>query len=246
MKRTLALGLAGLLAFLVILVVRAPASWLLPAGPSAPFTCSAIEGTLWSGLCGGLTVQHQAYGDVSWDLQPLQLFTGHLAAGVSLGSGAIHGSGALAVSFGGTVTVSDARADFPLDPKLLPAIPAGMTGSAHLDLRQLVLRKGAIEHLEGRLEVHDLTSHEGKVTPLGSYAVTFPPGASGDPVGELKDLGGPLSLEGTLRLTRTGQFDVQGLISARPEASPELVSNLRFLGSPDPSGRRQFSMQGSL
>ncbi len=151
MKRPLALGLAGLLAFLAILIARAPASWLVPSGPTAPFTCSAIGGTLWSGLCSGLTVQHQGYGDLSWDLAPLKLLTGRLAAQVSLGSGAIHGSGELAVSFGGTLTVSDARADFPLDPKLIPAIPAGMTGSAHLDLTRLVLRKGVIEHLEGRL-----------------------------------------------------------------------------------------------
>ncbi len=246
MKRTLALGLTGLLAFLAILIARAPAGWLIPSGPAAPFTCAAVEGTLWSGLCSGLTVQHQAYGDLSWDLMPLKLFTGRLAARVSLGSGLIHGSGELDLSLGGAVTVRGASADFPLDPKLVPAIPAGITGTAHVDLARLVLRKGVIEALEGRLEAHDLTSHEGKVTPLGSYLLVFPPGTAADPVGQLKDLGGPLSLQGTLKLTRNGQFDVEGLIAARPEASPELVSNLRFLGTPDAAGRRTFSMQGSL
>ena len=46
------------------------------------------------------------------------------------------------------------------------------------------------------------------VTPLGSYVVSFPEGG-GEPLGQVHDLGGPLSVEGTLRLTRQGGFDVQ-------------------------------------
>jgi hypothetical protein len=83
------------------------------------------------------------------------------------------------------------------------------------------------------------------VTPLGSYAVSFP-GGDGEPVGQIKDLGGPLSLQGTLRFPRQGGYDLEGFVATRPEAAPELINNLRFLGSPDASGRRQFTMTGTF
>ena len=66
------------------------------------------------------------------------------------------------------------------------------------------------------------------------------------PVGQVRDLGGPLSVEGTLKLTGGGGFDMQALVAARPEATPELTNNIKFLGSPDASGRRQFAMSGSF
>lgn len=62
----------------------------------------------------------------------------------------------------------------------------------------------------------------------------------------MRDTGGPLSVSGTLRLTRAGGFDVQALVAPRADAPPELLNNLRFLGSPDASGRREFSMSGSF
>ncbi len=81
----------------------------------------------------------------------------------------------------------------------------------------------------------------------GSYSVTFPPPTAGDPVGQLKDLGsGPLAVEGALKLTPAPGFDLQGLVAARPSASADLVQNLRFLGSPDAQGRREFSLESSF
>jgi hypothetical protein len=47
-------------------------------------------------------------------------------------------------------------------------------------------------------------------------------------------------------LTPEPGFDLQGLVAARPSASADLVQNLRFLGSPDAQGRRQFSLESSF
>ena len=84
-----------------------------------------------------------------------------------------------------------------------------------------------------------------EITALGSYSVSFP-GGSGDPVGTLRDLEGPLALEGTLRLTPAPGFELEGVIAARRGAPPELVNSLRFLGSPDATGRRPFSLSGTF
>ena len=54
-----------------------------------------------------------------------------------------------------------------------------------------------------------------------------------EPTGQIKDLDGPLSVQGTLRLTRQGGFEVQGTVAPKPGAPTKLTDNLRFLGSPD-------------
>jgi general secretion pathway protein N len=244
-KRTVWITLAAVVAFAAILVARMPAAWLLPSGPGAPFTCQGIEGSLWSGACEGLIVQRLPLGDLSWELAPLRLLRGRLAAHVTLNHEAAHASGELEVGLSGRLTVRRLLADLPLDPKLLPGVPPQMQGEVHADLTLLELSGSLITQLQGTLEARNLLDRTGHATALGSYLVTFPGGA-GEPVGQLRDTAGPLSVSGTLRLRPAGGFDLQGLVAPRADAPPELASNLKFLGSPDASGRRPFSLSGSF
>ena len=244
MKRPLWIALLAAVAFLVIVLVRMPAAWVLPArGPQ--WSCVSIEGSLWSGGCAGLTVSGTALGDLNWDLHPLRLLLGRLAAHLTLGRGPGDAAADLELTFGGRVTAHNIVANLPLDPALLPAVPPNLRGRAHVELAQATLRHGIITHLQGRIEVHDLEERSGNATALGSYAATFA-GGSGDPVGTLRDLDGPLALEGTLRLTPAPGFELEGFIAARRGAAPELVNSLRFLGSPDATGRRPFSLSGTF
>ena len=75
--------------------------------------------------------------------------------------------------------------------------------------------------------------------------MTFP-GGPGEPTGKLRDLDGPLAVEGTLRLTRQPGFELEGLVAPRAGAEPALINNIRYLGSPDATGRRPFSVAGTF
>ncbi|MGH8286318.1 MAG: type II secretion system protein N, partial [Steroidobacteraceae bacterium] len=57
---------------------------------------------------------------------------------------------------------------------------------------------------------------------------------------------GPLNVTGSLRLTREPGFVLDGLVAARPDASPELARQLQYLGAPDAGGRRPFSIAGTF
>jgi general secretion pathway protein N len=230
-------------AFLVILLARLPASWVLP--PHAAFACDSIEGSIWSGSCAGLTWQGAPWGDLGWDVAPLRLLTGKLAAHLVLRNGPVTGSGDIARGLGGSLEARGLRADLVLDPRMLPHLPTQLRGNLHADLAVARLSSGAIVELKGRIEAHDLTRRTGHVTELGSYAVTFP-GGSGEPLGTLVDLGGPLALEGTLRLTREPGYVLEGQVAPRASASPELLEDLQSLGSPDGLGRRPLSIAGTL
>jgi general secretion pathway protein N len=242
-RRTFWIALLAAAAFVVIVLTRLPASWVVPAGGGAGFTCASVDGSIWSGACSGLVVQRIALGDLTWDLKPAQLLAGALAAHVTLAHGPISVRGDVTLGFGHRLTLRNLVADLPIDHRALRQVPRELSGTLHVDLALAHIEKGAITQLKGRLEAHDLLDSHGRATPLGNYALTFP---GQDLTGQLQDLGGPLAVSGTVRLTPGPGYAVEGLVAARPDAPPELVNNLLYLGSPDARGRRPFSMAGTF
>jgi hypothetical protein len=243
-KPSVWIALLAAITFIVIVIARMPAAWVIPRS-NAQASCDSIDGSLWSGSCAGLTVSGTSLGDLGWELRPLRLFVGRLAAHVTLAHGLAAGSGEVELGFGQRVTARNLIADLPLDPRLIPGVPPTLHGQAHLDLVFAEAQRGVITQLKGRIEARNLEERSGVSTALGSYVVTFP-GGTGDPIGQLRDLEGPLALEGTLHLTRQPGFELEGQIATRSGAPPELVNNIRFLGSPDASGRRPFSLSGTF
>lgn len=240
--RPLWIALTAAAAFAVILVSRLPASWVVPR--SGVLACTSPDGTLWSGSCSGLSVDRMPFGDLSWSVAPLRLLTGTLAAHV-VARGPVTGSADVAYGIGGSVSLRNVVTDFRLDPRQIPHLPPQLRGNVHTDLALVRLEHGRIAELKGRIEAHDLSQRTGHVTPLGNYALTFPGGGT-EPVGTLVDLGGPLAVRGTLRLTNQPGYVLEGQVAARADAAPELVGNLQFLGSPDAEGRRPFSIAGTF
>ena len=244
MKRAIWIALLALLAFAVILLARMPAGWVIPAH-SARAACASVDGSLWSGTCLALSVGRTPVGDVSWQLHPAPLLLGRLAAHVEVTRAAATARADVELGLGERLTLRNLVAELPLDPALISSLPASVSGRAHLDLALARIEHGVITELIGRIEARDLEDRSGADTVLGSYLITFSGGA-GPPTGRLRDLDGPLAVEGTLRLTPEPGFELEGLVATRPGAPAELVNNLRFLGSPDASGRRSFSVAGTF
>ena len=242
-RRTLWISLLALAAFLATLIVRLPARWVLPAARPA-LRCLSLEGSIWNGDCAGATVSGTPLGDLTWQLRPARLFGGQLAARVWARRARASARAEVALGLGGTLTARHVRIDLPLDPTLLPMLPRQISGTAQVRLSRLALaRNGAVRQIQGRIAVYHLVDSSGQRTPLGSFAVTFP-GGPGEPVGHLRDLGGPLAVEGTLRLTGRAGYDLRVRVAARAQAAPSLVNALRYLGTPDAEGWRPFALAG--
>jgi general secretion pathway protein N len=253
MKRTVWLIVFGVLVFAAIVVARMPVSWVL-SGSKSGVICGDVDGTLWNGSCTGLTVpavQQGPLGDLSWEVHALRLLAGKLNADVVLTrpTGTVQGN--IETGLNKVITARDVRADLPLDRELVSSLPPnlqGLRGKLHAELSQVRVEGRVLKLIQGVVEAHDLTEGQGSnAQSWGSYSLTFPPGAQGDPLGQIRDMGGgPLSVEGTLRLTPEPGFDIEGLVAARPTAPPGLAQDLQFLGSPDAQGRRPFSLAGTF
>jgi general secretion pathway protein N len=249
-KRTVWLILFGVLVFAGIVVARLPASWALP-GPNSGVTCADADGTIWNGTCTGLTVQQQPIGDLSWEVHAMRLLAGKINADVVVTrpTGTVRGN--VESGFDRKITARNVEADLPLDQELTAGLPPdfkGLRGKLHAQIAYLRVDGQSIGAIEGIIEAHDLTDGQGTAAQSwGSYSLTFPPPTTGDPVGQLRDLGGgPLTVEGTLRLTPEPGFDLEGLVAARPTAPRELAQQLQYLGSPDAQGRRPISLAATF
>lgn len=250
MKRTIWLILFGVLVFAGIVVARMPVSWVMP-GPNSGVTCTETDGTIWNGTCTGLTVQQQPVGDLSWELHAARLLAGKLNADIVVTRPTGTAQGNVEAGFDKKIIARNIKADLPLDQELVSALPPnlrGLRGKIHADVALLRVEGQTLKVIQGVVEAHDLTDGEGSTAQRwGSYSLTFPPSSGGDPVGQLRDLGGgPLAVEGSLRLTPEPGFDLEGLVAARATASPELAKDIQFLGSPDAQGRRPFSLAGTF
>jgi hypothetical protein len=237
------IGALALLAFALILLARFPAAWAVGALPH-DLSCDAVDGTVWSGSCGGLMFRHhQLIGDLTWQLHPARLLAGRVAAHMELTQAADFVNADVEVAPGGRLFARDVHASVHLNPALVPQLPSGLRGTARADLARIEVENGRLTDLRGRIEAHDLAQTAGATTELGSYALSFSGANSGGAlVGELRDLGGPLALEGTLRVTPEPGFVLDGKVATRPTASADLVRQLQVLGAPDAQGRRSFSI----
>ena len=243
-NRTLGAIAAGLFALTVL--VRAPASWLVGALP-ASIVCQQPAGSMWRGGCGQLRFAGAALSDIRWQLHPWALIGGHLELALQSGDARAPGTATLALGWGGQLAVRDLRAEVQIDSGFLPLFPSGWSGRLQLALARVQFGAGRLKAIEGTVTANSLAQLR-PAMPFGSYELRFPdtPRADGAIAGELRDLGGPMAVTGTLVVRNGNEYELTGLAAARPSASPDLAKAVEFLGPSDPQGRRPYSLAGSF
>lgn len=239
---------AGIVMFLAVLVLYLPASWFASFLPPQ-VRCDDLGGSVWHGECLGLTVEGGRLGDATWNLATGSAFTGRLVGDVDLRGGALAARADLDLGFDGAGELRNVTATVPLDPAVLPKLPASQRGTVNAQLERLVLATGGMPSLvSGIVELHDFRQVTPRPMPLGSYRLQFD-GTSqpdGSVVGQLRDLGGPFSVSGTVTLRPPGQYLGQGRIAGRGADAEAIVRQITFGASPDASGHTPFTFEGAF
>jgi hypothetical protein len=237
---------AGLLVFLVVLFFYLPASWFASYLPP-PARCVELGGSVWSGECLGLSVQDAKVGDATWNLAPLRALGGRLVGDVELRAPLARARADLDVSFSGAGEIRDLTAQFPLDPQFIAQFPADRRGRVSLDLKRVVVSDRALRQLQGTIELRDFRQVTPHALDLGSYLVAFDGVAQpdGKVMGNVKDLGGPFRLEGTLVLIPPNEYTFEGYITGRTADAERLIREVMPYSRPDASGRSEVRFEGS-
>jgi hypothetical protein len=236
--------------FVLTLMVRLPASLLLAHAPAA-LQCTGVSGTLWRGSCGALAFEGQrSVHDVRWRLHPGPLLRAHVALDLASSDPEATGQAHLDWQPGGELLIE--RLNAQLAPSQAAAlIPAGWSGSLQLAIQRARLRAGHLVDLTGTLDLRQLQLRAAR-TAFGSYELVVAPAAgtddSGDApmLGTIRDLDGPLSLRGQMRLTPQGSYELSGRVAARADAGADVQQLLGLLGPLGADGTREFSLAGTL
>ena len=248
MSRRRLLVTAGIAAFLVFLVALMPAAVLtrwLPPGVAV----AGLDGTIWSGRASSVSLQGRAVGAASWSCRPWPLLAMEWSCHVMLKPSGGQVSAWLSGNFhADEIEARDLAGNLPITFFEGLASPRGWTGRLDLDVAEARIAGGLPQSAEGKLLVRGLTAPGPGGALLGDFELTIGEGAvgTGTLTGRLSDLGGPLRVRGTIELKRDRSYFVSGEAAPGPGAGPAIFDTLGFLGPPDNSGRRPFTVEGTL
>ena len=239
---------AGVAAFGVCLVAMVPASQLsrrLPPG----IVMTGVGGTIWSGRAATLAVEGESLGAFRWFCRPWTLATLRWSCRITLQPEGGEISADVAGGFDGQeIEASGIRGSSPITAFEGIATPAGWSGVLELDIERIRIVERRAENATGRLFVRALRAPGSGGALLGDFELIVGEGAVGTDTltGRLRDLGGPLRVRGAIELKRDRSYFLSGEVAPGPGAGPGIFDTLSFLGPPDASGRRPFSVEGTL
>lgn len=242
--RWIALGVVGFLAFAAALFPASVAyRWFAPD----QIRLSGLEGTVWSGHAALGSAAALGFHDIRWQARTWPILLARPGFRIETGFG--DGFFQTDVRFtAGGIALMEVRSSCSLSA-FAAALPIdGIQGQLSMALGEVVLRDGWPTTITGELRLGQLTVPSlvgGDPIYLGNYNVTLS-GANGLR-GSFADQGGPLQVRGTAELGSGGQYEIRGLVQARPEADALLRRGIELLtGEPDDAGMRAFSFSGTL
>jgi len=237
--------IAGLLVFVVVLLVTFPARvayrWFAPPA----VRLSGIAGSIWNGTATEGLAAGAYIRDISWQFKPLLLLSGKLAFATSSSPASGTMRTDVAVSLDGSLTLSGLSGSVPLDLVHQAFQQNGISGDLSLQFETLVLENGIPVSANGSVTIANLYARDLSAGTLGDFRTDFRTTASGI-TGNVDDIAGVLDIEAVITLLPNRTYSLIGEVAARPGAPPSIEQQLRFLGSPNERGLRPFRFEGEL
>lgn len=241
-RRLIAVGAAALVAGLVATFpARIAYQWFAPDG----LALSGISGSIWNGSAAQGSAGGLYLSELTWRFRPLLLF--RLRAGYVISARLPSGFVETHVAFGpgARVYLDDLATAIPLGyfNALVPV--AGVEGDMSVQFRRLTIAEGFPVTADGTVNISGLVLRALAPSALGDFRAVF---QTDDGVisAVVEDVSGVLDVNGSLVLQRDRTYAFVGQVAPGPDAPAAVVEQLRFLGSPDEQGRREFRFEGSL
>lgn len=180
-----------------------------------------------------------------WRMKPYYLVLGKLAYSIegSAGPGFINTD--VAVSFGGTVTMTDLTGSLPLQFLEKSASLPGLAGNVTLRFEHLQLVDGLPVAADGYVEVLDLMIPVVHQSSIGGYRADFFT-QQDEVVASIEDTDGVVDIAGSLRIAADRSYRFLGRVAAKPETPDTMRQQMRLLGSVDERGQYELRLEGQF
>ncbi|MDH5500680.1 MAG: type II secretion system protein N, partial [Gammaproteobacteria bacterium] len=206
---------------------------------------SGIAGTVWSGQAAQGSAGTFYLHDIRWSFLPLSVFKGQLAYAISSNTA----SGSVRTDIGanalGTIILNNVDCRFSLQEFRDLFQLQGFEGALRVQLETLVMRDGFPEHAIGNVRLSNLLAPNISPLVIGDYEAQFSRHENGI-IGVVEELSGVLDVAGTITIGNDRSYSFTGKVAALPEAPPGLSNQLRYLGSADERGHRDFRIEGKF
>lgn len=252
MKRILGYGLLGVLAFLLSLVLLAPAAPVIDriAARLPGFSVQTVEGLAMEGSARGIQWRGVRIDRLNWNWRASALWTGWLEFQLDANDPELKLSGKAAVNPSRRLRLRDASGRLPLAWLNAlagqPRLP--LQGVVEFNLRELFLNNAAgwPQTADGVVRLLDMRITLDRPLSLGDFTVQLTPASPEGVQGAVKDRDGPLALEGALNLLPDGRYRFTGWAAVRGDGNPALRQALSLLGPPGGDGRWVLNFSGVL
>jgi hypothetical protein len=243
-----------LLLLIVLLVVAGVVAATCPANFAYRFAAdrlgalrlSGISGSIWRGHAGSTQLFGQELGALDWQLEAAPLLNLDVLAHITLGGGEITASGIVEHTSDAAIHVRDASFQLPAHlaaPALdIPALQ--LLGDIDGKLTQARLRDAWLDDARGSLRWRNAAVAGAAQAQLGDIEATFSSTPDGAIAGVVHDLGGPLQVDGTFKVS-AGGFDADAVLAAR-DGNPQVAEALRYIGQVQADGSAHLVIHGKL
>ena len=246
MRQGWLLTLVGLAVFAAVIVATLPASLLVGHLP-ADLTADGVSGTIWNGGADAIRLRGAPLGALSWQAEPLALLGGEFAYRIEVARPDGYVRGRVAATLGGALEGTGLELALPVDALHPEHGPQSWDGRLQGRIERVRLEQGWPVALLGTFTISGLRP-PGSELAIGSYAIEFD-GHANTPtqlVGRVRDVEAPLLVRGQLQIRHERAYRLEGEVTPRPSAAPEVGRAVAFLGAPDAAGRRSFEITGTF
>lgn len=251
MKNAWRYGLLGLLAFLLFLLLLAPASLVIDALTrwQPGFRVQTVEGAATDGIANGVSWRGVQVKRLVWDWRPLNLLTGWLEFHLKIDDPQTSMAGKAAINPGRQVRFRDFTGRLTLAElaKLAGQPKLPLQGVVEFDLRELRLNyPGQPQGADGVAHLLNLRVTLGQPLTLGDFTAQLKPADPKGIQGVIHDNNGPLVLEGAFSVMPDGRYRFNGQAAVRDANNQALRQAMNLLGPPGGDGRWALSFSGVL
>ncbi len=242
----------GVVAYVYFLLVNFPASagyqyFVAPLDRGKKVNLQGLSGTFWEGQAAQAQIANLNFGKLSWDLRLLSLLTGKLGVDLLTEGQGSRIEGRVKAGFNKMFYLDEVQGKIPAH-MLMPlfyGFPVAISGQITADIKYAEIKQGERIDIEGKMVWYRAALTAPQAVELGDLFVALRPEKDGTKL-LLSDQGGPLTLEGTIKVKHNGQYKMNIYLGTKDKSQSALSNGLKMLGRTNPQGKVLVSRTGKL
>ena len=239
----------GIASYLVFLIAGLPAHYTLSglALAGVPVTAASTSGTLWSGKAEGLRYNKMDFTAVNWQFKPLSLLQGELKYSLGLQNPGQELKGYAALSLLGSYVLTEYKGLLNAQhlPELIGQPYIKTSGDLDVDIETLEIAQARVVSAKGTIRWLNAGIQSPVSAQLGGLEFDLK-GDKAALVTDIRDINGPLKIQGALNLKPDGQYRLSGKVKPTASADPALARALRNFGRAAADGNILIEYTGQL